>query len=244
MAQGKRYPPELEASWYALWSRGLSDTEIAHETNRQSRQVRHWRLSRGVPRNKDRRLRSKPFGSRDLDYELFEEHLDWAKRTAFVLARRIGQHMNRTAADIAQIGLIGLMQAVVRFDPSYSNFQAFAYQRIRGALLDHARDSSWLSRSEFREGVNAAHVDYDELVKLGHVAPVDSEVRRKIMRAALRRVMAKLSIRERVLLLTFEKDFSLREWGEIYNLSESRASQLRDELVKRIRRQFDYNDLV
>ena len=50
--------------------------------------------------------------------------------------------------DIIQAGLIGLMDAVSRFEEGHGvQFETYATQRIRGAMLDELRANDWLPRS-------------------------------------------------------------------------------------------------
>ncbi len=50
--------------------------------------------------------------------------------------------------DLVSHGMIGLINAVDRYDPSRGVcFEAFATQRIRGAVIDQLRTLSWLPRS-------------------------------------------------------------------------------------------------
>jgi RNA polymerase sigma factor for flagellar operon FliA len=49
--------------------------------------------------------------------------------------------------DLIQVGLIGLMDAVERFDGSQgAQFESYATQRIRGSMLDDLREADWLPR--------------------------------------------------------------------------------------------------
>lgn len=50
--------------------------------------------------------------------------------------------------DLLQAGLIGLMDAATRFEEAQGvQFETFASQRVRGAMLDELRASDWLPRS-------------------------------------------------------------------------------------------------
>jgi len=50
--------------------------------------------------------------------------------------------------DLYSVGLLGLIQAQRRFDPTQGvTFSTFATLRIRGAVLDELRRADWLSRS-------------------------------------------------------------------------------------------------
>src|SRR5579859_6052049 len=50
--------------------------------------------------------------------------------------------------DLVSYGMIGLINAIDRFDPSRGvRFEAFASARIRGAVIDQLRSLNWLPRS-------------------------------------------------------------------------------------------------
>ncbi|QBD81449.1 FliA/WhiG family RNA polymerase sigma factor [Ktedonosporobacter rubrisoli] len=52
------------------------------------------------------------------------------------------------AEDLVSYGMIGLINAIDRFDPSRGiRFEAFATPRIRGAVIDQLRSLNWLPRS-------------------------------------------------------------------------------------------------
>lgn len=70
------------------------------------------------------------------------------------LVRRIAQHMMAKLPasvqidDIIQAGMIGLLDAVNRFQGGLgAQFESYAAQRIRGAILDELRQADWLPRS-------------------------------------------------------------------------------------------------
>ncbi|WP_433503393.1 FliA/WhiG family RNA polymerase sigma factor [Pseudonocardia halophobica] len=52
------------------------------------------------------------------------------------------------AADLVQVGMSGLIEAVERFEPEREvRFESFAAQRIRGAMLDELRAQDWVPRT-------------------------------------------------------------------------------------------------
>ncbi len=52
------------------------------------------------------------------------------------------------ADDLASVGVIGLMDALARYDPSRGvQFKTYAEFRIRGAMLDEIRSMDWVPRS-------------------------------------------------------------------------------------------------
>ncbi|CAN5166967.1 RNA polymerase sigma factor FliA [soil metagenome] len=59
---------------------------------------------------------------------------------------------NVEADDLIQAGMIGLADAIKRFDPAQgAEFEAFATPRIRGAMLDELRAADHLSRGTRRQ---------------------------------------------------------------------------------------------
>jgi RNA polymerase sigma factor for flagellar operon FliA len=77
-----------------------------------------------------------------------------AIKTYAPLVRRLAHHMlarlpaNVEIDDIIQAGLIGLMDAVSRYEDSQgAQFETYATQRIKGAMLDELRAADWLPRS-------------------------------------------------------------------------------------------------
>jgi RNA polymerase sigma factor for flagellar operon FliA len=66
----------------------------------------------------------------------------------YVLGRLgISQSLGADYEDAAGQGLLGLIEAVDRYDPTYgTQFSTYATLRIRGKALDHLRSGDWLSR--------------------------------------------------------------------------------------------------
>ena len=69
------------------------------------------------------------------------------------LVRRLAHHMmaklpaNVQVDDLIQVGLIGLAEALTRYEAAQGvQFETFATQRIRGAMLDELRGNDWMSR--------------------------------------------------------------------------------------------------
>jgi RNA polymerase sigma factor for flagellar operon FliA len=73
------------------------------------------------------------------------------------LVRRLAHQMiaklpaNVELDDLIQVGMIGLNDALGRFDANQGvMFETFATQRIRGAMLDELRGGDWMSRGDRR----------------------------------------------------------------------------------------------
>ncbi|WP_367067449.1 RNA polymerase sigma factor FliA [Oryzisolibacter sp. LB2S] len=98
------------------------------------------------------------------------------------LVRRIAHHMiaklppNVELDDLIQVGLIGLNDALSRYEASQGvQFETFASQRIRGAMLDELRDGDWMSR-----GARKSQKDIEQALqrveqRLGR-SPLESEI--------------------------------------------------------------------
>ena len=74
------------------------------------------------------------------------------------LVRRLAHQMiaklpaNVEIDDLIQVGMIGLNEALSRFDAGQGvQFETFATQRIRGAMLDELRGGDWMSRGDRRQ---------------------------------------------------------------------------------------------
>ena len=75
--------------------------------------------------------------------------MDYAPLIRFV-AQRISARLpsNIEIDDLISSGVIGLMDAIEKYDPSRDNkFKTYAEFRIRGAILDELRSQDWVPRS-------------------------------------------------------------------------------------------------
>ena len=82
--------------------------------------------------------------------ELITQYLPYVKR----IVHRIAVHLPATIDidDLMNVGVIGLIQAVDRYDPSRDNkFMTYAVFRIKGAVLSELRSRDFLSRSNRRK---------------------------------------------------------------------------------------------
>jgi len=88
-------------------------------------------------------------GTLDRDAQL-RHHSPLVLRLAHHLMARLPASVD--IDDLIQVGMIGLNEALSRFDPAQGvQFETFASQRIRGAMLDELRDGDWLSRSSRKQ---------------------------------------------------------------------------------------------
>jgi len=77
---------------------------------------------------------------------LVHAHLPLVKRVAYHMMSRLPASVE--VDDLIQAGLIGLLDAAERFDDQQgANFETYATQRVRGAMLDELREADWASRN-------------------------------------------------------------------------------------------------
>jgi RNA polymerase sigma factor for flagellar operon FliA len=102
------------------------------------------------------------------------------------LVRRLAHQMisklpaNVEIDDLIQVGMIGLNEAISRFDTSQGvQFETFATQRIRGAMLDELRSADWMSRGSRKQQRAIEAAVYRLEQKLGR-APLESEIAKEM----------------------------------------------------------------
>jgi len=77
---------------------------------------------------------------------LLEEHAPLVKKLAHQMKAKLPPSVE--VDDLVQAGMIGLLDAVNRYEENHgAQFETYAVQRIRGAMLDELRGSDWLPRS-------------------------------------------------------------------------------------------------
>ncbi|MEA3406351.1 MAG: RNA polymerase sigma factor FliA [Pseudomonadota bacterium] len=79
-----------------------------------------------------------------------EQYLPLVKRIAYHLKGRLPDSV--FVEDLIQSGLIGLMEAMQKFDANQgASFETYAGIRIRGSMLDEIRKGDWTPRSVHRK---------------------------------------------------------------------------------------------
>ena len=102
------------------------------------------------------------------------------------LVRRLAHQMiaklpaNVELDDLIQVGMIGLTDALSRFDVAQGvQFETFATQRIRGAMLDELRGNDYLSRGTRKQQRSIESAVHKLQQRLGR-APAESEIAREM----------------------------------------------------------------
>jgi len=102
------------------------------------------------------------------------------------LVRRLAHQMiaklpaNVELDDLIQVGMIGLSDALSRFDAGQGvQFETFATQRIRGAMLDELRGNDWMSRGDRRHQRSIETAVHKLEQRFGR-APSEGEIAREM----------------------------------------------------------------
>ncbi len=113
-------------------------------------------------------------GGRALRDQLIVLYSPLVKYVAARVAVGMPQHVD--SADLVSYGIIGLIDAIDRFDPERAvKFETYAIPRIRGAIIDELRAIDWVPRS-VRAKARAVEQAYSTLEAGLHRSPTDTEV--------------------------------------------------------------------
>ena len=119
-------------------------------------------------------------------------------------------------ADLISYGLIGLISAIERFDPSREiKFETFAITRIKGSIIDELRSLDWVPRS-----VRA---------KAREIERANAALEHKLQRAPTDQEMAEaldITVEEFQAALTRISNSSVVALDELWTLSDSSGDQV------------------
>ena len=234
---------------------------------------------RSRPRKDDKRQRE----------ELVEAFLPLVRLIAERIHRRLPPGMDLES--LVQAGVMGLLEAIDRYDPNRGAFPTYARYRIQGEIMEYLRSLDWASRSVRAWGRKAAAARARLTGRLGREASAEEmaaelgvslrqyyRVDQKLNEAMLLSLddlsiaseeewkkaqeefcqhsfqdplsflesknliekltaaIEELSERERlVVTLYYHEELTLREIGEILNLTEGRISQIHGQALSRLR---------
>lgn len=105
---------------------------------------------------------------------LVEAYAPLVKRIAFHLMAKLPASV--LVDDIIQNGMIGLLDAISRYEDGMgAQFETYAVQRIRGAMLDGLREDDWLPRS-LRRDMRKIEATIQSLEQAQGRAPSETEI--------------------------------------------------------------------
>jgi RNA polymerase sigma factor FliA len=106
--------------------------------------------------------------------EYVAQYAPLVKRMAHVMAARLPASVQ--VDDLIQAGLIGLLDAARNYDQTQgAQFETYATQRIRGAMLDELREADWAPRSA-RRGMRTIEAAISKLEQRLGRHPSEQEV--------------------------------------------------------------------
>jgi RNA polymerase sigma factor FliA len=118
-----------------------------------------------------------PYGAADSPgrkEEIIQQFLPRVKYYAHKYA--FGLPAELTVDDLVSAGIVGLLEALNRFDPSMNTtLSTFADFRIRGAIIDEIRSMQWASK-DARKKLDEVRRAYDAIEQLEHRSAGDEEV--------------------------------------------------------------------
>ena len=116
-------------------------------------------------------------GQLDLD-SMLKQYSPLVRRLAHQMIAKLPANVE--VDDLIQVGMIGLTDALSRFDAAQGvQFETFATQRIRGAMLDELRGNDYLSRGTRKQQRSIESAVHKLEQKLGR-APAESEIAREM----------------------------------------------------------------
>jgi RNA polymerase sigma factor FliA len=110
--------------------------------------------------------------------ELLSQHAMMVKKLAYQLKAKLPPSVELD--DLVQAGMIGLLDAINRFEEGHgAQFETYAVQRIRGAMLDELRSADWLPRS-IRKNMREIESAITQLEQQLSRPPSESEIAKKL----------------------------------------------------------------
>lgn len=147
--------------------------------------------------------------------------------------------------DLFQVGCIGLVKASKKFDESLGNkFSTFAITCIYGELKHHFRDGKWrMGTNKLRTQGKAEmpiSLDYERKGEDGSILENDIFVdnfENKITDILfINEILNKLNDKEKLVInLTYQKNKSQFEIGQILGVSQVQVSRLKSKAINKLR---------
>lgn len=179
---------------------------------------------------------------REIDNDLVMQY----HRLVFRIANNLKEEtasVNLDLEDMTQEGLIGLIDALNRFDPTKgAEFTTYASMRIRGSIIDAIRKNRARTTPRLN---NLTEAEMETIDKERHKAYIDPDPLSspeesstlKEETSAVHLAISRLPERNRrIIHMYFFLNLQQREIGQILELSESRISQLLHQSVAELKK--------
>ena len=110
--------------------------------------------------------------------QLLKDHAPLVKKLAHQMKAKLPPSVE--VDDLIQAGMIGLLDAVNRYEETHgAQFETYAVQRIRGAMLDELRSSDWMPRS-MRQNMRKIEIAMNALQQRLGRPPTETEVAKQL----------------------------------------------------------------
>ncbi|MCB4812321.1 RNA polymerase sigma factor FliA [Methylovorus menthalis] len=105
---------------------------------------------------------------------LLHQHATLVKKLAYQLKAKLPPSVELD--DLVQAGMMGLLDAINRYEDTHgAQFETYAAQRIRGAMIDELRNADWLPRS-IRKNMRDVEGAINKLEQVLGRPPTEGEV--------------------------------------------------------------------
>ncbi|SMP13761.1 RNA polymerase, sigma 28 subunit, SigD/FliA/WhiG [Desulfurobacterium pacificum] len=189
--------------------------------------------------------------------EIVLENLPLVKKVASKIYKRLPDN-TLEFEELVNVGVIGLIKAIDKYDENKAKFSTYAYIKIRGEILDFLRKLDFVSRG-VREKIKNGEIEDikgeaavflsieealfgdDSTLTLGDTlasaddSPEDIVVL-KDLKEALAKAISQLNDNEKLVLqLLFVEEFDLKSAAEVMGVSVSRVSQIKKAALLKLR---------
>lgn len=172
---------------------------------------------------------------------LIEQHVPFANKLAHKRKRTLPRFID--LEDLKSAAYMGLVEAAGRYNPEMGvAFKTFSYRRIVGAMQDFLREQRWLRGNGPSHMVSLDTTFNDEDCALKDTIEAKPEDQTEACFEVL--TMNLDDQAKQVLKFYFIDEYSMKEVGERFNVSESRICQLIKSYKTQIRESWSSEDLA
>lgn len=176
--------------------------------------------------------------------QLVEQYIPYANKLASQKKKTLPKFID--IEEIRSAAYLGLVEAATRYKPELGiKFTTFSYPRIFGAIHDYLREQGWMKRGEYEtmhslDAICAAEGESKDCVLKDTIAAKPKDDTEECFEV----ITLKLDDQGKKILKTyFIDEYSMKEVGERFGVSESRISQLIKSYRDRIRESWDEREL-
>lgn len=175
----------------------------------------------------------------DTMQQLVLQYVPLANKLAYRKKRSLPSFVD--IEELKSAAYLGLVEAATRFDTKYgAAFSTYAYSRISGAICDYLRELGWGKKSDSHFVSLDKHVDGEDCDLKDMLESKEERNDKEFLEV----VSADLDDQAEVILkMYFVEDFSMKEVGEKFGVTESRVSQLIKRYKKCIRDKYEEHEL-